>query len=121
MASTIEDIIDEIMEYIDSCKPSAFSSSKIIVNRDDIDNLFDPCVIQILIQILDVPFRTVVILVSFRQINHLASVLPETPVGFRSPLLPGIIVIMNQDDFIELFQPFKLRACPLHVAVAHRD
>ena len=39
MASTIEDIIDEIMEYIDSCKPSAFSSSKIIVNRDDIDNL----------------------------------------------------------------------------------
>lgn len=39
MASTIEDIIDEISEYIDSCKPAAFSSSKITVNRDDIENL----------------------------------------------------------------------------------
>ncbi len=39
MASTIEDIIDEIIEYIDSCKASAFNNSKIIVNRDDMENL----------------------------------------------------------------------------------
>lgn len=41
MASTIEDIIAEIAEYVDSCKPQMFSSSNIIVNRDDIDNLLD--------------------------------------------------------------------------------
>ncbi len=39
MASKIEDIIEEIEAYIDSCKPSAFSSSKIVVNRDEIDAL----------------------------------------------------------------------------------
>ncbi len=39
MASKIEDIIEEIEEYIDSCKPQAFSSSKIVVNRDEIDAL----------------------------------------------------------------------------------
>ena len=33
MASRIEEIIEEIEDYIDSCKPSAFSSSKIVVNR----------------------------------------------------------------------------------------
>lgn len=38
-ASKIEDIIDEIENYIDECKPSAFSSSKIIVNRDEIETL----------------------------------------------------------------------------------
>ena len=42
MASAIEDIIDELEEYIDSCKPSSiFSDSKITVNRDDIDNLLE--------------------------------------------------------------------------------
>ena len=38
-SSKIEDIIDEIEAYIDDCKPSAFSTSKIIVNRDEIETL----------------------------------------------------------------------------------
>jgi hypothetical protein len=37
--SKIEDIIDEIEAYIDDCKPSAFSASKIIVNRDELESL----------------------------------------------------------------------------------
>ncbi len=41
MASKIEEIIEEIEEYIDSCKPSAFSSSKIVVNRDELDAFLD--------------------------------------------------------------------------------
>ncbi len=41
MASPIEDIIEEIEEYIDSCKPVAFSSTKISVNRDDIQSLLE--------------------------------------------------------------------------------
>ena len=41
MASRIEEIIEEIEEYIDSCKPSAFSSSKIIVNRDELEGLLE--------------------------------------------------------------------------------
>ena len=42
MASAIEDIIDELEEYIDSCKPSSiFSDTKIVVNRDDIDGLLE--------------------------------------------------------------------------------
>ncbi len=41
MASRIEDVISEIEEYIDSCKPSAFSSTKIVVNRDEIDALLE--------------------------------------------------------------------------------
>lgn len=41
MASRIEEIIEEIEEYIDSCKPSAFSSSKIVVNRDEIEGLLE--------------------------------------------------------------------------------
>lgn len=39
MSSRIEQLIDEIEEYIDNCKPQAFSSTKIIVNKDDIDEL----------------------------------------------------------------------------------
>jgi len=41
MASTskIEDIIDEIEAYIDDCKPSAFSTSKIVVNKDELESL----------------------------------------------------------------------------------
>ena len=40
MASAIEDIIDELEEYIDSCKPSSiFNDTKIVVNRDDIEGL----------------------------------------------------------------------------------
>ena len=41
MASEIENIIEEIEDYIDSCKPAPLSSSKIIVNRDDLDSLID--------------------------------------------------------------------------------
>lgn len=39
MASKIEDIIDEIEAYIDECKPSAFSTNKIVVNKDDLESL----------------------------------------------------------------------------------
>jgi len=41
MASKIEDIIEEIEDYIDTCKPSAFSGSKIVVNRDELDAYLD--------------------------------------------------------------------------------
>ncbi len=37
--SKIEDIIDDIEAYIDDCKPSAFSASKIIVNKDELESL----------------------------------------------------------------------------------
>lgn len=40
MTSRIEQLIDEIEEYIDSCKPKAFSNNtQIIVNKDEIDDL----------------------------------------------------------------------------------
>ena len=41
MASRIEEISEEIEDYIDSCKPSAFSSSKIVVNRDELEGLLE--------------------------------------------------------------------------------
>lgn len=39
MSSRIEQLIDEIEEYIDSCKYQTFSSNKIIVNKDEIEEL----------------------------------------------------------------------------------
>ena len=39
MSSRIEQIIDEIEEYIDSCKFQPLSTTKIIVNKDQIDEL----------------------------------------------------------------------------------
>lgn len=39
MASKIEELIDELEEYIDHCKPVAFSSKNISVNKDDMDSL----------------------------------------------------------------------------------
>lgn len=39
MASKIEQIIDEMEEYIDSCKTYPLSSAKIIVNKDEIEEL----------------------------------------------------------------------------------
>ena len=39
MSSRIEQIIDEIEEYIDSCKFQPLSTSKIIVNKDQLDEL----------------------------------------------------------------------------------
>jgi len=37
--SRIEQLIDEIEEYIDSCKYQAFSNTKILVNKDEIEEL----------------------------------------------------------------------------------
>lgn len=39
MSSRIEQLIDEIEEYIDSCKYQPLSNTKIIVNKDEIDEL----------------------------------------------------------------------------------
>lgn len=39
MSSKIEQLIDDIESYIDSCKYQAFSNSRIIVNREEIDDL----------------------------------------------------------------------------------
>lgn len=39
MSSRIEQIIDEIEEYIENCKPQPFSTSKIVVNRDELEDL----------------------------------------------------------------------------------
>lgn len=39
MSSRIEQLIDEIEEYIDSCKPKFMSSTEIIVNKEEIDEL----------------------------------------------------------------------------------
>lgn len=39
MSSRIEQLIDEIEEFIDNCKYQALSNSKIIVNKEEIDEL----------------------------------------------------------------------------------
>ena len=39
MSSKIEQLIDDIEDYIENCKPVPLSSNKIIVNKDDIDEL----------------------------------------------------------------------------------
>ncbi len=39
MSSKIEQLIDEIEEYIDGCKPQFMSSTNIIVNREEIEGL----------------------------------------------------------------------------------
>ncbi len=39
MSSKIEQLIDEMEEYIDSCKPKFMSSTEIIVNKDEIEEL----------------------------------------------------------------------------------
>lgn len=39
MSSRIEQLIDEMEEYIDSCKPKFMSNTEIIVNKDEIDEL----------------------------------------------------------------------------------
>ncbi len=41
MASRIEQLIDEIESYIDTCKPQAFSKDNIIVDRNHIEELLD--------------------------------------------------------------------------------
>lgn len=39
MSSRIEQLIDELEEYIESCKPKFMSNSEIIVNKDEIDEM----------------------------------------------------------------------------------
>lgn len=39
MSSRMEQLIDEIEEYIDSCKYQALSNTKILVNKEEIDEL----------------------------------------------------------------------------------
>lgn len=39
MSSKIEQIIDELEEYIESCKPKFMSNAEIIVNKEEIDEL----------------------------------------------------------------------------------
>lgn len=39
MSSKLEQLIDEIEDYIDNCKPHTFNRSKIIVNKEEIDEL----------------------------------------------------------------------------------
>lgn len=39
MSSRIEQLIDEIEEYIESCKPKFMSNTEIIVNKEEIDEL----------------------------------------------------------------------------------
>ncbi|MBR1703431.1 MAG: hypothetical protein IJ716_16030 [Lachnospiraceae bacterium] len=39
MSSRIEQLIDEIEEYIENCKPKFMSSTEIIVNKEEIDEL----------------------------------------------------------------------------------
>ena len=39
MSSRIEQLIDEIEDYMESCKPKFMSSTEIIVNKDEIDEL----------------------------------------------------------------------------------
>ncbi len=38
--SRIEQLINEIEEYIDSCKFQPLSTTKIIVNKEELDELF---------------------------------------------------------------------------------
>lgn len=39
MTSKIEQLIDEIEDYIDNCKPALFNNNNIIVNKEEIDEL----------------------------------------------------------------------------------
>jgi cell division septum initiation protein DivIVA len=41
MASRIEQIIEEIEEYVDGCKTQTFNSSNIVVNRDELEELLN--------------------------------------------------------------------------------
>ena len=40
MTSKIEQLIDEIEDYIDSCKPAFFNNNNIVVNKEEIDEFF---------------------------------------------------------------------------------
>lgn len=46
MSSRIEQLIDELEEYIESCKPKFMSNSEIIVNKEEIDEFRQCCAIR---------------------------------------------------------------------------
>lgn len=39
--SRIEELIDDIERYIEECKPAAFSSSKVVVNKEEFDEMLN--------------------------------------------------------------------------------
>ena len=39
--SRIEEIIDSIYDYVESCKPTAFSQAKVVVSKDELLDLVD--------------------------------------------------------------------------------
>lgn len=41
MASRIEEMIDELQEFVDGCKNAAFKADSIVVNRDDLDSYIE--------------------------------------------------------------------------------
>ena len=43
MSSKMEQIIEEIEEYIDGCKFQPLSSTKIIVNKEELEELLAAC------------------------------------------------------------------------------
>lgn len=45
--SRIEQIIDDIEAYIEDCKPSAFSSSKVVVNKEELGEMLTELRLQI--------------------------------------------------------------------------
>ena len=40
MSSRIEQIIEEIEEYVDSCKFQPLSSTKIVVNKEELEDIY---------------------------------------------------------------------------------
>lgn len=44
MSSKMEQIIEEIEDYIDGCKPSPISRNKILVNREQLEELLSELV-----------------------------------------------------------------------------
>ena len=49
---SIEDVMNEIEDFLNSCKTSALSSNKIVVPRDEFDELFGDLKVKILTALL---------------------------------------------------------------------
>ena len=45
--SRIEQLIDDIEAYIEDCKPSAFSSTKVVVNKEELEEMLNELRLQI--------------------------------------------------------------------------
>ena len=41
MASKIEDMINELQDYVDGCKNAPFKTDSIVVNRDDLESYIE--------------------------------------------------------------------------------